>query len=568
MAVIRLLSALLGVALAAKPHVLFIVIDDLGFDDVNFRSHQIQTPHINKLASEGMIFSNMYLQDVCSPSRSSIQSGRYAMHHGVVDWIPPTDAYGLMLNDTTMAEKMLEAGYDTHAVGKWHMGFYKWAYTPTFRGFNSFLGFYSGGEDYFQHTTSGAYDMHRDASPNCGPGCSQPAFDLKGTYSTTAFTDQAVKIINNHSTEQPLFLYLAYQAVHAPAQVPPQYEEPYAFITDSQRRTFAGMLACLDEGIGNVTAALEAQGMLDDTLIVFTTDNGGPVVGGDAIGARNYPLRGGKHSAYEGGVRGTAFVRAPSSVTFPLSGGTYDNLMHAADWLPTMCDAVGVDCNTTNALDGVSHWQQFQSSQPTQVRDSVVIGNSTNMCTSQHDCGFAYRKQNWKLLRRGGGEPYTWTIYSNLTGGKCNVAYDVCCPGNDLISVTARDVGDCCGLCQNASNCTSFTFRSDQTSGNCYLKHALSNCQHEGSQCTSGSVDSKAVPHAYLPVDKTLLFDVEADIRELKDASDAQPDVVEKLSSELDQVLESYFAASNDPACPFTKWPTVEGQGPIMVPWC
>jgi len=119
-----------------------------------------------------------------------------------------------------------------------------------------------------------------------------------------------------------------------------------------------------------------------------------------------------------GGVRGTAFVRAPKSITFPSAGATYDNLMHAADWLPTICDVAGIKCNTTNALDGLSHWQEFQSSSPAVVRDTVVIGNSTNMCTSEHDCGFAYRKNNWKLLRNGGGEPWTWTIFSNLTGGR------------------------------------------------------------------------------------------------------------------------------------------------------
>jgi arylsulfatase A-like enzyme len=127
-----------------------------------------------------------------------------------------------------------------------------------------------------------------------------------------------------------------------------------------------------------------------------------------------------------GGVRGTAFVRAPKSITFPSAGGTYDNLMHAADWLPTICDVAGVKCNTTNALDGLSHWQAFQSSSPAAVRDTVVIGNSTNMCDSDKDCGFAYRKNNWKLLRNGGGEPWTWTIYSNMTGGMTAVSCTPC----------------------------------------------------------------------------------------------------------------------------------------------
>ncbi|EDQ89291.1 uncharacterized protein MONBRDRAFT_32486, partial [Monosiga brevicollis MX1] len=199
-----------AVAAGTKPHVLFIVIDDLGYDDLYFRGHQIRTPNIDALQEEGLLFTQMYMQDVCSPSRASILSGRYAMHHGVTDWIPPRDSYGLMLNDTTLADKMREAGYDTRAVGKWHMGFYKWAYTPTFRGFNSFLGYYSGGEDYFTHETDNAYDMHRDEGRHCGPNCSIPAWDLKGQYSTTIFSEEAIRIINQRqAADPPLFLYLA-----------------------------------------------------------------------------------------------------------------------------------------------------------------------------------------------------------------------------------------------------------------------------------------------------------------------------------------------------------------------
>ena len=169
--------------------------------------------------------------------------------------------------------------------------------TPTFRGFESFRGFYSGGEDYYKHTSSGAYDFRHDPTPNCGPNCSQIDSASLDVYSTTVFTTEAVRVVNAHPFDtKPLFVYLAYQGVHAPAQVPQSYVTPYdSLIADTKRRTFAGMLSAVDEGIGNVTAALKARGALDNTVIVFTSDNGAPsnhVAVQTNPGGSNSPLRG------------------------------------------------------------------------------------------------------------------------------------------------------------------------------------------------------------------------------------------------------------------------------------
>ena len=278
-------------AAAAPPNILFIVIDDLGYDDVGFRSKGgdasgnggILTPNIDKFAATGAVLDQYYVQDVCSPSRATFMTGRFAMHHTIVDWIPPASAYGLPLNETTMAQTLAKAGYDCHAVGKWHLGFYKWGMTPTFRGFNSYTGFYSGGEDYSTHMSSHAYDMRRDPEPNCGAGCSQIAADLKGVYSTTAFTSAAVAVVQKHAAAataaaataaaKPLFLYLAYQGVHAPAEAPAHYVDAYrASIKDTKRRTFAGMLSAVDEGIGNVTDAFKAvPGMWENSALCCNT---------------------------------------------------------------------------------------------------------------------------------------------------------------------------------------------------------------------------------------------------------------------------------------------------------
>ena len=239
-----------GGATTLGPNVVFIVADDLGFSGVGFRNNnEIRTPNIDNFAKEGIVLEKYYVQAVCSPTRATFMTGRFPMHNSIVDWIPPSSAYGLPLNETTMAEKFKSAGYMAHAVGKWHLGFYKWKHTPTFRGFDSFSGFYSGGEDYFTHISSGAYDFRHDDRPNCGAGCSKINSLDQGNYSTTVFSREAVRVIDDHDTSSPLFLYLAYQGVHAPAQVPESYIKPYErTISNPFRRTFAGMLSAVDEG--------------------------------------------------------------------------------------------------------------------------------------------------------------------------------------------------------------------------------------------------------------------------------------------------------------------------------
>lgn len=340
-----------------KPHILFLAVDDLGWDDLGFRQEIIRTPTIDAFAHSGIILNNYYVQSVCSPSRATFLTGRYPLHNSVNDWLVPGVAEALPLNETILPQRL--TGYEAHMVGKWHLGFTKWPHTPTFRGFSSFYGFYTGGEDYFTHTESGAYDFRIDASPNCGANCSRVDWDAKGNYSTTLFTSAAVSLIGSHDPHVPLFLYLAYQAVHAPAEVPPQYEAPYVGVIENPtRRTFAGMISCLDEGFKNVTNALSDRGMLNNTLIIFTTDNGGPTNdtnGGDWAGSTNYPLRGGKHSIWEGGTRGTAFVWAGADtglIPARLQGSEGNNLMHASDWFPTLCAVASADCSGLE-FDGV-----------------------------------------------------------------------------------------------------------------------------------------------------------------------------------------------------------------------
>jgi len=536
-----IVGLLLFATTAAKNHVLFIVIDDLGFDDVGFRSHEILTPTIDHLAQEGVILDQYYVQDVCSPSRATFMTGRYAMHHSVVDWIPPASAYGLPLNETTMAEKFKQAGYATAASGKWHLGFYKWAMTPTFRGFDSFLGFYSGGEDYFTHISGGGYDFRHDPTPSCGAGCSQINWQDQGNYSTTVFTREAVRVISEHDVmnkSRPLFLYLAYQGVHGPNDVPQSYVNPYKnTISDPKRRVFAGMLSAVDEGIKNVTEALESKGMLAETTIVFTSDNGGPILGGDAVGARNWPMRGGKHSIWEGGVRATAFVSGAGIISSK-KGTKYDGLMHGADWFATLSDVGGYDLLNTLPLDSFSQWSGISGqddgngskmSPHPPPRTSLVLGNATNLCSwpksndprrlkyevhgdgdsdgdggrqQKSACGFAIRNGEWKLIQGYGGAPDDW----------CNT--------------TSQGRS-----CRN----TSIGLNNDG------LK-----------ECPNG----------------WCLYNIANDPNEFMESSSDYPNLLNTMKNEMQNILKTYRQYEIDENCPPQTYKNNSHVGKTWQPWC
>jgi len=285
-----------------KPHILFIVMDDLGSHDLGRHGSGIHTPTLDQLAEDGIYMDNYYVLPYCSPTRAALLSGRYPLHTSIHQVIEPDSSQGLPLDEETMAQVMKRAGYEVHAVGKWHVGHSQWEMTPTFRGFQSFFGFYIGGEHYFTHINGEGYDLRFDKQEFCGKECSQIA-DERGNYSTHVFTREAIRIIdayhkdtNNyqeddetairslsfsdqksreqrqHRQQNPLFLYLAYQAVHDPNEVPEEYRKPYEnkyrkqHHWDSKRTTYAGMLTAADEGIRNVTEALKANGMWEGRL--------------------------------------------------------------------------------------------------------------------------------------------------------------------------------------------------------------------------------------------------------------------------------------------------------------
>ncbi|XP_060588767.1 arylsulfatase B-like [Ruditapes philippinarum] len=330
-----------------KPrHIVFIVADDLGWNDVGFHNPDIISPNIDKLARQGVILNSSYVQPVCTPSRHSFMSGVYpfkaGLQHGTIS---PGQPVCSPLSMQFFPEKLQKLGYSTHMIGKWHLGFCNLECTPTRRGFDSFLGFYSGMEDYYNKTRNNGIDFNDGIK----------AIPADNRYSTYIYAERAKQIIINHNETKPLFLYLPFQSVHAPIEVPKRFEDMYQHIVNDNRRKFSGMVSAMDEAIGNVTQALTDNGLIEDTLFIFTSDNSGwPIRGGN-----NYPLRGGKITIFEGGTRAASFV---SGSGIEKNGSTYEGLIHAVDWHPTILSAAGsyVD-NIDDSIDGLDQWNAIST---------------------------------------------------------------------------------------------------------------------------------------------------------------------------------------------------------------
>ncbi|KAH0535787.1 arylsulfatase B [Cotesia glomerata] len=386
------LCGLTCATLEKSPHIVFIIADDLGWYDVGFHgSGEIKTPNIDALAYTGVILDRYYVAPICTPSRSALMTGKYPIHtgmqHGVIMAAEP---WGLSLTEKILPEYLKDLGYKNHIVGKWHLGHYMRNYTPTYRGFESHLGYWTGHQDYFDHTAVEWPDWGLDMRRNL-----EPAWDLHGKYSTDLFTEEAVRIINNHNQSDPLFLYLAHAAVHSanpynPLPAPDQEVAKFQHIKDYKRRRFAAMLSKLDDSVGAVVSALKKQSMLQDTVIVFTTDNGGPAAGFNDNSASNFPLRGVKNTYWEGGVRGTGLIWS-KKLSEP--GRVSRELMDITDWLPTLLTVAGGNNSILpTAIDGIDMWESLNNKGPSQRR--VVVHNIDDIYGAA-----AITVDDWKLVK-------------------------------------------------------------------------------------------------------------------------------------------------------------------------
>ncbi|OWK46339.1 Choline-sulfatase [Fimbriiglobus ruber] len=375
---------------AKKPNIVFILADDLGRADCGFMGGtEIKTPNIDKLAAAGATLDAFYVQPVCSPTRAAFLTGRYPMRHGLqVGVVRPWAQYGLPLDEQILPEGLKTAGYKTAIVGKWHLGHHAPDYLPTHRGFDHQYGHYNGALDYFTHIRDGGFDWHRDDRVNHDAG-----------YSTHLIAKEAVKQIEETAGRGPFFLYVPFNAVHAPHQVPEKYTAAYPDLK-GERRTYAGMLSAMDEGVGQIVAAVEKTGVRQDTLFIFSSDNGGPQPGRVTD---NGKFRAGKATLYEGGVRVAACVTWDGKIK---AGSVVTEPLHAVDLYPTLLNLTGATVAQKLPLDGKDFWPTIVEGKPTPHAD-ILLNTTPN--------SGAIRAGDWKLVvTRGADDPDNPTA----TGGK------------------------------------------------------------------------------------------------------------------------------------------------------
>lgn len=337
-ATLSLVATLVGAALAKPPNVVLILGDDMGYADLGVQgATDIPTPSIDAIAKNGVRFTNGYVSaPQCSPTRAGLLTGRYQERFGhEFNLSPSDDAFGLPLTETTIADRMKAAGYATALVGKWHLGVEP-QFHPLKRGFDEFFGFLGGLHAY---------------EPGRAPVMRGTTEVSESEYLTDAIGREAVAFIDRNAAK-PFFLYVAFNAVHTPMEADPARLARVATIADPQRRTYAAMMIAMDEAVGRIVAALRGHGLLDDTLLVFLNDNGGPTMRGVTVnGASNAPLRGSKRTLLEGGIRVPFFVQWPARLPH---GTTFAAPVIQLDLAPTMLAAAGVAVDPAWKLDGAN----------------------------------------------------------------------------------------------------------------------------------------------------------------------------------------------------------------------
>lgn len=348
----------------SHPNIVFILVDDMGWRDTGYHGAEFATPNIDALAEQGTVLDRNYAFPVCSPTRAALLTGKNPLRYGVD---------GAMQNDAALSHdlkllpaRLRDAGYDTEMVGKWHLGMAKVEDAPDSRGFNHFYGMLGGFSDYYRHLYFGGYDLQRDGVSDRTPG-----------YLTDLLTDEALKVIDRASTDaRPLFLYLAYNAPHTPLHYPPGMRGDYPEIKDPDRRAYADMVTYVDTAIGKVLARLRQNGMAENTIVVFMSDNGGLEGGGSS----NYPLRAGKGRAFEGGIRVPAVVTWANRIGHRLID---QQPIFMQDWSPTLLEAAGVHYDPSD-FEGTSKWGTILGSQTGEPdKEPVIIGATLSKAVFQ-----------------------------------------------------------------------------------------------------------------------------------------------------------------------------------------
>jgi len=378
---------------ADRPNVLMILADDLGYGDLScYGGKDIRTPNIDRIMNEGIRFTDFHANcTVSSPSRAALLTGRYPDMVGVPGVIRThdTDNWGYLSPDAVLLPTLLKtAGYTSAIIGKWHLGLDS-PNTPTEKGFDFFKGFLGDMmDDYYNHLRHGNNYMRHN----------QQIIDPQG-HATDIFSDWAIEYLNGRKDKkEPFFLYLAYNAPHTPIQPPKEWEEKVKQREpgiSEKRAKIVALIEHLDDGVGRVLATLEKNGMMKNTLILFSSDNGGDL----GPGADNGIYRNGKGSMYEGGIRVAGGMCWKGKIR---AGAVTDNFAMLFDLFPTICEAAGA--KIPHPIDGISILPTLLGQK--QVTDDRIVywmrregGNFGGLAY------YAARLGNYKILQNTPWEP-------------------------------------------------------------------------------------------------------------------------------------------------------------------
>lgn len=393
----RFLSALAGAGIAAaptpaspsgaRPNVVIILSDDQGYGDIGCYGTEPDplTPNLDRLAETGVRFTNFYANaPMCSPTRAALLTGRYPYRCGVPYVVSSAPgAVGLKGSETTLAEILHEAGYRTGLIGKWHLGSHPES-LPNNQGFDYFYGFHSGCIDYYSHRFY------------WGLGAGLPSFhdlwrngeeiDESGQYATELITRESKAFIRDNR-ERPFFLLVSYNAPHYPMHAPKKYLDRFPGL-ELERATHLALTAAMDDGVGEIMAALEEEGLRSNTFVFFQSDNGATIEERAGMGGRNTPWRGYKFSLFEGGIRMPAIANWKGVLP---AGKVVDEMGSLMDLFPTAAKLCGARLPADRILDGKDVWEM------------IAAGGR-----SPHEALFwkrydqlAVRKGKWKLVLNG-----------------------------------------------------------------------------------------------------------------------------------------------------------------------
>lgn len=392
-------------AASEKPNVIIIVADDLGWNDVGFHGGDIDTPSLDRLAAEGSELNRFYTTPICSPTRAALMTGRDPIRLGVAyGVIFPWDNNGIHPDEHFLPESFLRAGYQTAIVGKWHLGHAQMTYHPNNRGFEHFYGHLHTEVGFFPpFANQGGKDFQRNGV----------SIDDEG-YETFLLADEVSRYIRERDRTRPFFVYMPFIAPHTPLDAPQDLQDKYKDIDidlaparakqtddtrriskligmDSARPMYAAVVDAMDQAIGQVLDTLDKEGIADNTIVLFFSDNGGAAY--SVGGADNTPLRGGKGETFEGGIRVVSIMRWPGHIP---ADEQFTQIMTAMDVFPTLAGATGIEPLNQRKFDGKNMWPAISDGKQIPRSELIYFGSETPIYGHFNLTAF---NDEWKLVQ-------------------------------------------------------------------------------------------------------------------------------------------------------------------------